>query len=120
MGISTRDLEEDEVKIDNLLNKILHSCKLIEELNYQVHTIRDFKLIDSDYVTERTKKIDILVKTVMNLAILADDIDVVDESVTEDLEEELRANINKAIGHIKRINNFLGKEASNNQKTDGE
>jgi hypothetical protein len=113
MGISTRDLEEDEVKIDNLLSKILHACKLIEELNYQVHTIRDFKLVDSDYVTERTKKIDILIKTIMNLSILADDIDVVDETVTEDLEEEVRAHINTAIGHIKRINNFLGREVMN-------
>jgi hypothetical protein len=116
MGISTRELEEDEVKVDNLLNKILHSSKLIEALNFQLYTIKDLKLIDRDYIVERAKKIDLLIKTIINLAMLADDIEVVDESITDDLEDELKTHINNAISHIKSITSYLGKEKDNQQQ----
>ena len=38
---------------------------------------------------------------------LADDIDVTDEQVTEDIEKELKHKLNNAIVDIREINNFL-------------
>ncbi|MEA2035896.1 MAG: hypothetical protein U9O94_00200 [Nanoarchaeota archaeon] len=110
MEVSTRELEEDEIKIDNLLNKILHSCKLIEELNKQIITSKDSTVFDKEYMVERARKIDILLKTVQNLVTLADDIDVTDETITIDLEKELKKKMVSAIDDIKGINRFLESE----------
>ena len=45
MSISIKDLEEDESRIDNLLNKILRSSRLIEELNNQIGSIKKIKIL---------------------------------------------------------------------------
>ena len=52
----------------------------------------------------------------MNLIILVDEIDITDESITEDLESELKGRLIHAIKDIKDINNFLEKEKSDNTK----
>ena len=110
MTRSIRDLEEDEVKIDNLLSKVLRSCILIESLNKQINSTKDMESLDKKYVLERVEKIDILIKTVMNLVTLADDIDITDETIAEDLRKDLKDGLNRTINNIKEIDQFLEKE----------
>ena len=107
MSFSTRALEEDEAKIDNLLHKVHRSSKLIEQLNNQIISINDQGFLDKDYVVERAQKIDILIKTIINLVLLADDIDITDEEVTEDIEAQLKQMLGHAITDIREINNYL-------------
>ncbi|MFH1642056.1 MAG: hypothetical protein ABIC04_04100 [Nanoarchaeota archaeon] len=110
MSLSTRELEEDETRIDNLLHKVLSASQAIEDINRQIISSEDSGNFDKDYVLERAKKTDILIKTVINIVTLADDIDITDETLTEGLRTETKEKLNQAIRLILDAKKFLGKE----------
>jgi len=113
MALDARKLEEDEAKIDNLLHKICESARAIRDLN--AYTIANKELtslvedIDPGF-TKRIKKINILAETVLNLALLADDIDLEDERLTSELEVNIRDKLKVAIEQILAANVFKDKK----------
>ena len=96
MAVSERELEEDEVRIDNLLHKILRANEHVEELSKQAK----MHVEDGDSL-EKLRMIGVLTETIANLALLADEIDQHDEQLTKELETSVRAELQEA---VKRIN----------------
>ena len=106
MSIKERTLEEDEVKIDNLLHKIVESNNRIEMLTQQ---IRD--KTREGYILKRVRMISILTDTIFNLSTLADEIDVRDEKLVKDMEAGVQTQLQDAIGNIERATELLQKDA---------
>ena len=101
--ISEKTLEENEVKLDNILHKILKAAQNIQELNEDIKYTKDLIIIE-----EKSKFIDILTETIINLVMLASEINVVDEGMTEELEHKIQKELDVAIGNITSIRKMLG------------
>jgi len=110
MGVNARKLEEDEAKIDNLLHKIIESAKAVEELNSS-NISREglnkfYQELDPAFLT-RMRKISLLIETILHLAYLADDIDLSDETITEQLGENITDELKIAIQKIQEARQFF-------------
>lgn len=104
MALSERALEENEVKLDNILHKILKAAHNIRDLNSDITVTNDSTLIE-----ERSRCIGILTKTITTLTTLAAEINIVDESITTELENQLGNELNIAIENIKKAKELLEK-----------
>jgi len=102
MTVSERALEEDEVKIDNLLHKILKANEQIEDV------VKHLRIdLEDGKQLERLRMIDLLTETVKNLALLADEIDIHDEHMTEELETRVQGKLQDAIVSIQSASKIL-------------
>lgn len=103
MAISERELEENEAKLDNILHKIVESTRQIQDLKDSIELSEEKK-----YDNRRTlDEIDTLAKIIENLAMLADEIDVADERITEGLESNIKDKLDEAITKISAVRNLL-------------
>jgi hypothetical protein len=95
VAISERQLEENEVTLDNLLHKILEAAKEIRGLRSGLgpHTSAEMskRLLDD---------IDMLAQTICELTSHADIIDEQDEELTRGLEREIKNSLDEAIFRI--------------------
>jgi hypothetical protein len=95
MAVSERELEENEVKLDNILHKIIESSKQIQELRENINANMPY---------ERNKKaldqIEMLAEIIEHLGQLADIIDEKDEEITRELETEVKDSLDDAIKKI--------------------
>lgn len=106
MTITGRVLEENEAKIDNILHKILKSSEHITNLTSQITYSST-----GSFLMERIKRIKILNETVYHLTMLADEIDLEDEDLTEELETKIKASLDKAIIDIKAAKELLASDS---------
>jgi uncharacterized phage infection (PIP) family protein YhgE len=95
MAISERDLAENEVKLDNMLHKIVESAKQIRELKDNINPAEP-----AEYDKQCLEQIDLLAQIIQELAEAADLIDITDERITEQLENGISAKLDEAIQHI--------------------
>lgn len=102
MVISDRNLEENEARLENVLNKILKAANNIKDLNEDISESKDLIVIE-----ERSKCIAILVETITTLTTLALEINIVDEEITKELENQLEDELNNAIQKIKKAEGLL-------------
>ena len=93
--LSDRKLEENEAKLDNVLHKILKAAHNIRDLNDDIKYTKDL-----DVIAERSKFIGILTETIVTLTMLASEINVVDENITEELGEKIEKELDIAIENI--------------------
>lgn len=105
MPINERKLEEDEAKIDNILHKVVNSADKIRELNEQIDPSAPSATIEA-----RKQRIAILVETIINLATLADEIDISDEKITEEVEGEIKKELRSAVSKIMSAQKLLDEE----------
>ena len=97
-NFSERKLEENEAKLDNVLHKILKAAHNIKELNEDIKYTKDLNVIE-----ERSKFIGILAETIATLTMLASEINIVDENITEELEEKIEKELGIAIKNITNV-----------------
>jgi hypothetical protein len=95
MSISERELEENEVKLDNILHKIVVAAKQIETIQENINPDAP-----AEYSKQLLEDIAMLAETIENLAEAADDIDIVDEHVTKELKEDIEGKLDDAIERI--------------------
>ena len=95
MTISERQLEENEAKLDNLLHKIIEAARQIQELR----TSYD-QSMNTEYNKRILDDIDMLAKTIEQLAGHADVLDEQDEELTKELEQEIKNSLDEAILRI--------------------
>jgi hypothetical protein len=102
MAVNERELEENEAKIDNILHKVLISLGHIRDLTESLDTMSYDKTPEEerDFIMQRTKKIILLVETVTNLTLLADEIDVQDEKITWEMDKKITGELDVAINKI--------------------
>lgn len=105
MTVLGRKLEENEAQMDNVLHKILVSNNHIKELASQITYSST-----GTYLTERIKRIKILNDTIRELTLLADEIDMASEKLTEELEAKITSGLDKAIEDINAAKELLEDE----------
>jgi hypothetical protein len=102
MALSERELEENEAKLDNILHKIVHSAKQIQELRQSINLEAP-----NDYNDKILDEIVLLSKLIEEMATLADDIDVTDEHITRQLEGQITDKLDEAISRISAVKGLL-------------
>lgn len=95
MAVSERQLEENEARIDNILHKVISSSEQINQLCSQLN-----ENSRGEFLVSRIKKIGMLSEIIFHLSHLADDIDVKDQQLTQELEIEITKGLDKAIQDI--------------------
>ncbi|MBN2422049.1 CBS domain-containing protein [Candidatus Woesearchaeota archaeon] len=96
--------ENTTEKIDSIVKKILKSSEQAKDIS---ESLKDTPLNDSvefikDYIVKRTDRITMLIETIINLAILADEIDIDDEKKTKELDERIEKELDKALTEIEK------------------
>lgn len=102
MAISERTLEENEAKIDNILHKVISATEQIKQLCSQIN-----ERSTGSFLMERIRRINILSEIVYHLSHLADDIDIADQKITQELETKIRGELDKAISDITEAKHLL-------------
>jgi|GEM_PF-5049892 len=102
MAVSERELEENEAKLDNILHKILHSAKQIQELRQSINLEAP-----EEYNRKILDEIMLIAKIIEELSTLADDIDIVDERITEQLDDQITDKLDEAIKRIASVKTLL-------------
>ncbi|MBT3464185.1 hypothetical protein HOD20_01065 [archaeon] len=112
MVISERQLEENEAKIDNILHKVLKSMEHIKHLTMTLKNAPTYKSEEElkTFITDRTNKILLLSETVTNLTMLADEIDIEDETITVEIDTKIRGELDTAVQTIKEARSLLGQD----------
>lgn len=95
MAISERQLEENEARLDNILHKIVTAAQQIEQMKEKINLNTP-----TSYNEQLLEDINMLAETIENLAEAADDIDIVDEHVTKEIDEDIRTKLDEAIVKI--------------------
>jgi hypothetical protein len=95
MPVSERELEENEAKLDNILHKIIAAAKQIETIKENINPDAP-----AEYNKQLLEDINMLAETIENLAEAADDIDIIDEHVTQELEADIQGKLDDAIEKI--------------------
>ncbi|HIH23742.1 TPA: hypothetical protein HA251_01780 [Candidatus Woesearchaeota archaeon] len=95
MGVPERELEENEAKLDNILHKIIEASRQVQELRSTITPNTP-----AGTRAQCLDEINTLAQIIENLAILADDIDIKDEQLTEESEKEIKQTLDDAITRI--------------------
>ncbi|MFC1648424.1 hypothetical protein ACFL1B_03105 [Nanoarchaeota archaeon] len=96
MAVNERELEEDEAKLDNILHKIIATSKQIKSLSNEISE-------DHDQNNIVKQKFRLLSGIVENLALLADEITLHEEKITEELEDKIKDELGNAINNIQDV-----------------
>ncbi|MBU0757447.1 MAG: CBS domain-containing protein [Nanoarchaeota archaeon] len=90
-----RDEEKINEKIDEIMNRILKSSKMGKQLTEALSDLPDEDSVSllKEYTKEVSKKISLLIETIINLTILADEIDIHDEQKVKELDNLLNKEI---------------------------
>ena len=105
MAVSERKLEENEAKIDNILHKVISASDQIQKLCAQIN-----ERSTGSFLMERIRRVNILSEIIYHLSHLADDIDLTDQQLTEELEAKIKSELDKAISDITEAKSLLEEE----------
>jgi hypothetical protein len=112
MTISERQLEENEAKIDNILHKIIGANQQIQELSESIGPNSS-----GTFLMDRVRRIKLLSEIIGNLSLLADEIDIADQQLTEELEVKITEELDRAISDITEAKSLLEKEMEEKKTT---
>ncbi|MBD3203697.1 CBS domain-containing protein [Candidatus Woesearchaeota archaeon] len=105
--------EKTTERIDQIFQKIIKSCHHAKDISESLRDMPEDQPLEfmNEYISKRTERIMILIETIVNLAILADEIDIEDKNKTEELDKKIEKELNAALENIEEAKN----EIINNQ-----